>query len=165
MASRRPRDPKAKAQREPSANPISQEAGAARIHCWVGPVGPVTDSCTQLPAPFYGAQVPHFLSQRPRLLGRQLLRPGQAISPIFVYFCPGKPGEAEPFAGGHTAREREAVPLPPRLQSILDASVAWGSWLTHGASWAEELVRGAPGAGVLAPHPGRVDRGVAVRGS
>lgn len=135
--------------------PLARRRELLRIHCWVGPVGPVTDSCTQLPAPFYGAQVPHFLSQRPHLLGRQLLRPGQAISPIFVYFCPGKPGEAEPFARGSHSKGARGCPLTSPLQSILDDSVAWGSWLTHGASWAEELVRGAPGAGVLAPHPGR----------
>lgn len=49
MASRRPRDPKAKAQREPSADPISQEAGAAP-HSLLGGAGGAGDGFLH-PAP------------------------------------------------------------------------------------------------------------------
>lgn len=45
------------------------------------------------------------------------------ISPIFVCFCSGKPGEAEPGALGRTARQREArLALDP-------FPVGWAEWV------------------------------------
>lgn len=159
-----PGTPRPKPRAEPCANPMSQEVGSA-LHSPLGCGRPRYRSLHPAPRPpFCGAQVPHFLFQRLCLLGRSSLGLARPSAPSLFIFVLGNPGEAEPCAWGHTAREREASPLPPGLQTIPGASVARGSWLTHRASWAEEQHlcegpgpwgAGTPSRQVLPPHPGR----------
>ena len=89
--------------------PLAWRWGAAP-HSLLG-VGPdYTFLCpAPLPPSSRGAGAKFSLFHALHLLGYQLPKSRQRLSAssLFVYFCTGKPGEAELFARGHTARESE----------------------------------------------------------